>query len=401
MKTLLRALVVYAGIALAQTFYSSTLALAQADASQIPLALVQVVGSDPAILTLKPTATFESFSLVPGTMTIRTSGTEAWPAVAIEAGGEPAQAGTLWVFLKIDGQWYATGAERLRPSQLNGGKPEADAPGAIGTLIGEGWLYDAGRWGPMAGYNPDPGETVGLMVVAGSTRSDNNTPLKARTNIIAVEWPGLAGAAPVPFAAPEEDPHLRAIRDIKAALVAKGTDLSGPCGAFEITKRVAWALKGEGAGVLSKPSGNNCDGFATDIILYPDGRAFDILTDGGGANGPTWNAIEPIDPTRYRAATDPGDGPPVIIPPSIPPVDLTPLLARLLDLESAVTTLRAQMVAAAGQADATAQSVNSFEARLAAAEAAIARIDAYLATRPIPTKCRASVLGIPVSCSVQ
>lgn len=200
--------------------------------------------------------------------------------------------------------------------------------------------------------------------------------------------------------------HQSTVENVKAALVATGTDLSGPCGAFAITKRVAWALKGEGAGVLSKPSGNNCDGFATDIILYPDGRAFDILTDGGGANGPTWNAIEPIDPSRYRPASDPGDGtgpsdPPVIIPPSIPPVDLTPLLNRLLDLETSATALRAQIAAVSGQADASAQSVNGFEARLAALEAAIARIDAYLAAHPIYTGCRASVFGISVSCSLR
>jgi len=195
--------------------------------------------------------------------------------------------------------------------------------------------------------------------------------------------------------------HQSTVENVKAALVAKGTDLSGPCGAFAITKRVAWALKGEGAGVLSKPSGNNCDGFATDIILYPDGRAFDILTDGGGANGPAWGPIEPIDPTRYRAATDPGDGPPVIIPPSIPPVDLTPLLNRLLDLETAAQQMRAQIAQVAGQADASAQSVNGFEARLAGVETSISRIDAYLATHPIFLKCRAAVFGIPGSCVLQ
>jgi len=195
--------------------------------------------------------------------------------------------------------------------------------------------------------------------------------------------------------------HAQTVVETKGTLVAQGTDLSGPCGAFAITKRVAWALKGEGAGVLSKPSGNNCDGYAVDIIMYPDGRAFDILTDGGGTNGPTWGRIEPIDPTRYRAALDPGDGPPVVIPPSIPPVDLTPLLNRLLDLETAAQQMRAQIAQVAGQADASAQSVNGFEARLAGVETSISRIDAYLATHPIFLKCRAAVFGIPGSCVLQ
>lgn len=164
-----------------------------ATAQSIPVSQVKVVGSSAAVLGFPATATFDSFSLVPGTMTIRTSGTAIWPAVAIEPNGAPVQSGTLWVFLHIGGQWYATGAERLRPTQLNGGKPE----GSPTDLIGAGWLYDVNRWGPMAGYNPAPGEIVGVMVVAGSTRSDNQTPVKERTNILAIKWPNASGANPV------------------------------------------------------------------------------------------------------------------------------------------------------------------------------------------------------------
>ncbi|MDP3763912.1 MAG: hypothetical protein Q8Q92_04745 [bacterium] len=59
---------------------------------------------------------------------------------------------------------------------------------------------------------------------------------------------------------------------------------------FEITKRAAWKLKDEGAGLLDKPSGNNCQGYSVDIIVFPDGYIYDILNgtvpDG---NGPMWN----------------------------------------------------------------------------------------------------------------
>ncbi len=83
--------------------------------AQIPLASVKVVGSNPAVLNYPTTASLDSFGVARGQMTIHTTGTETWPAVAIEPGGEPAQSGTLWVFLRIGDQWYATGAERLRP----------------------------------------------------------------------------------------------------------------------------------------------------------------------------------------------------------------------------------------------------------------------------------------------
>jgi hypothetical protein len=128
------------------------------------------------------------------------------------------------------------------------------------------------------------------------------------------------------------------VEQVKADLVARGEDMSGPCGAFKITKRVAWALRDSGAGLLSKPSGNNCEGYATDVICYPDGRTFDILIDGGGQNGPTWEQHHPHDPAvaaRYRPAIDPGDGPqpepePEPEPePQPQPVDLSAVLAQL------------------------------------------------------------------------
>jgi hypothetical protein len=88
--------------------------------------------------------------------------------------------------------------------------------------------------------------------------------------------------------------------------------------AFEVTKRVAWALRSEGAGLLSKPSGNNCQGYAVDIVVYPNGVHYDMVGDGGGANIPQWLlVIDPatggpllVDPARWRAPLDPGDSSP-------------------------------------------------------------------------------------------
>jgi hypothetical protein len=118
------------------------------------------------------------------------------------------------------------------------------------------------------------------------------------------------------------DGHVDVVARIKAELEARGVSLVGPCGAFAITRRVAWALRAEGAGLLSKPAGNNCEGFATDIICYPDGRIFDILINGGGdeapdgsgpiagtGNLPAWQTIAPVEASRYRPAVDPGDAP--------------------------------------------------------------------------------------------
>lgn len=155
---------------------------------------VQVNGSDPACLDFPANATWNHCGFLADGLNINITTVSAWPPVVIDETGNPAQNATLWMFLCIGGAWYATGAERLRPEQILGSiKPE----GPLDTLVGEGWLYDASRWGVMAGYNPAPGEIVGAAIVAGSTRTDNQTPVKERTPIVFFPWPTNAGADPV------------------------------------------------------------------------------------------------------------------------------------------------------------------------------------------------------------
>ena len=145
--------------------------------------------------------------------------------------------------------------------------------------------------------------------------------------------------------------HQNLVATVKAALLAQGADLSGPCGAFRITKNVAWALRSEGAGLLAKPSGNNCEGYATDIVMYPDGAIFDILIDGGGANTPAWNAGAPVNPNGYRPAIDPGPVPvPVPTPtppPTTPPPDLRGVLSAIAALDTKIDALSTAVAALA------------------------------------------------------
>lgn len=107
------------------------------------------------------------------------------------------------------------------------------------------------------------------------------------------------------------------VAKVKNYLVSKGIDLTGDCGAFEITKRVAWALKDATTvpgipvakvGLISK-GGTSCNGFSADKIAYPDKSVVDILGDSGGANNPQW-LPEVINPAvKWTAPTDPGDPP--------------------------------------------------------------------------------------------
>jgi len=85
-----------------------------------------------------------------------------------------------------------------------------------------------------------------------------------------------------------------------------------PEGAFEITKRVAWLLRGTGAGLLFKNGGENfvCwqgDCFAAARIVYPDGHLYKLLSDVPTTNGPGWND-EGVDPgliSKWRIPIDP------------------------------------------------------------------------------------------------
>lgn len=106
------------------------------------------------------------------------------------------------------------------------------------------------------------------------------------------------------------------VEHIKAELEARGVNLSGACGAAQITVRVAYMLR-DRYGLLVKKAGNRAvfrsdgtcvdgdhanagePGFATDYLIDRSTfYGYDILSDGGGANGPQW----PDDPETTEVA---------------------------------------------------------------------------------------------------
>lgn len=292
----------------------------------IDLAKVQLFNS-PDVRLWPVTSAITHLALRDGTLTIDHTKRGQWPAVPYET---TTQEATLWVFFQIGDQWCGTGGERLRPDQTEKalGKP---------SDIGPGWLYDINRWGAMTNYVPAVGELVGFMVVAGISRGDGEAPVQERSAVVLIPFPSDAtGGSYPPFAAVLDAPgpvdsepviphdrieadHTDVVVAVKAQLDAQGVSLAGPDGAFAITSRVAWRLRMEGAGLLAKPGGNQSHGYATDIVMYPDGSLVDILGDGGGANTPRWDVTGEIRPTsQYRAAIDPGDPDPA---PAMPPLD--------------------------------------------------------------------------------
>jgi hypothetical protein len=74
-----------------------------------------------------------------------------------------------------------------------------------------------------------------------------------------------------------------------------------------VVEHAAWYLHFTfpGVGLLDKPSGNNCKGYATDVLIA-QGHIVDILQDAGGLNNPLWDPEEvPADLSRWRPPYDP------------------------------------------------------------------------------------------------
>src|SRR5438132_817796 len=104
-------------------------------------------------------------------------------------------------------------------------------------------------------------------------------------------------------------PGLDLVSCVRASVNPSGSgDL-----AFEVTKRVAWLLRGQGAGLLIKNGGENTTtwmgySFSISRICYPDGHIYKVVGDAGpgGANSASWGDNGYVDPSLYVAAINPG-----------------------------------------------------------------------------------------------
>jgi len=249
---------------------------------------------------------------------------------------------TVWFGARIAGAWHAAGFVQMwQGRDFKRSLPPLfqDVDGAPGyTRL---WGDVRQLWGELSTYTPVPGDALIIFVTAGNGRlTDGVSSVAERSNIVL--FPITANDSAIATYQDQEPPamnNLDVVRRVKAELEAAGVDLAGPCGALQITNRVALAL---GAGLLQKATGNNCNGRAVDYIVFRGGPAVDILGDAGGANIPQWS--EDTDPTLLARWAPPfpleaggGDPPPPghTDPPSTP-VDV---LGRLQHLEQMVLAL--------------------------------------------------------------
>ncbi len=114
----------------------------------------------------------------------RRTGSNRWPDVAF---GDGSLQDTLGMCVNAGGSgWYCSAVVQFWYGRdLNASGPAS----AIGTE----WFYDPVRWGPLVGYQPQVGETVGLFVAAGNLRGASFTQASCpavceRSNVQYVSW---------------------------------------------------------------------------------------------------------------------------------------------------------------------------------------------------------------------
>lgn len=110
----------------------------------------------------------------------RNLGPSAWPNFR-PPGWDGDLQYTLWIFLKIAGEWHGSGCiQYWQACDQNGGPPEEFA---------KNWYYATDRWGVMTGHQPAHGEQVGFMVSAGDARNNGVLSVPERSNIITLPFP--------------------------------------------------------------------------------------------------------------------------------------------------------------------------------------------------------------------
>lgn len=241
---------------------------------------------------------------------------------------------------------------------------------------------------------------------------------------LALLLPSIAQAGP---------DHTDVVKFFKGQLVDKGVNLSGACGAFQITQRVAWDLRFQGYKFLVKKGGNravpqpdgscldgdhtSAPGYATDYLISTNEGfvGYDLLGDGGGENKPQWAGPETAqamvdrnrnnfgEPVRPFGGVDPVDPPPVVPPVEPPPVvdsttdvlqaEVLTLQANIMELSVQIKQLKAANEDLQRQMAGVNESITGSLNSVAAAVNGVIDLKNYLKQHPIPDGCKVAYLG--------
>lgn len=127
-------------------------------------------------------------------------GPNRWPDNTTPGWSGPLQY-SMGVCERINESWYCSAPiETWYGANVIGGPIQSQDP----PQISKNWFYD-GRWSPLDGHQPAPGDKLGLFVVAGDARNSYN-PVKERSNIVLITLPAPNTTAVYAFGAPVVNP---------------------------------------------------------------------------------------------------------------------------------------------------------------------------------------------------
>ena len=143
--------------------------------------LIQVVNS-PNVLSWPITTGLTQIDIFDNGVNPYFDKKNTWPEVTPPGWSGPMEF-TLWLMMKIDGNWIGSGIIQFYRGLVASG-------GAIysGNQIAKNWVYDS-RWAPMTGHQPAPGELIGFMVSAGNARNQDNHIIEERSQIVTLNMP--------------------------------------------------------------------------------------------------------------------------------------------------------------------------------------------------------------------
>ena len=116
----------------------------------------------------------------------RRDGQGRWPDMPFGSGDLEY---TLGLCVNISGHWYCSAVVQFWYGR------SLDSSGNASD-VGFEWFYDPARWrAPLTGYQPQPGETVGVFVASGNLRDGSYTQASCpgvceRSNVAFVQWEG-------------------------------------------------------------------------------------------------------------------------------------------------------------------------------------------------------------------
>ena len=122
----------------------------------------------------------------------RRDGPNRWRDLDFGDGGGGSLQYTLGMCLNINDHWDCSAVVQF----WYGRDLAASTPP---SYVGRNWFYDGARWGPMTGYQPQNGETVGLFAGTGNLRGKSFSGASCpqvceRTNVALVQWHNDDGA---------------------------------------------------------------------------------------------------------------------------------------------------------------------------------------------------------------